>query len=90
MEKVEKSTTRTPSSFEMADARAKTAKEAQSTADNAHFVGHEVFLEEVLADEVLVEETRSVTEPRPTQESVVGDSNSIELSLSSNSGGEGG
>ncbi|KAK9127562.1 hypothetical protein Syun_016359 [Stephania yunnanensis] len=41
----------------MVDARAKAAEEAQSIFDDAHFVGREVFLEEVLADEVLVKET---------------------------------
>ncbi|KAK9114001.1 hypothetical protein Syun_020798 [Stephania yunnanensis] len=73
----------------MADARAKVAEEAQLADDEARFVGYEVFLEEVFADEVLIEETRSVTKPRPTQESVVGDSNSVEPSISSNNSGEG-
>ncbi|KAK9169575.1 hypothetical protein Syun_001715 [Stephania yunnanensis] len=73
----------------MANARAKATKEVRS-ADDAHSIGHEVFFEEVLADEALVEETRLVAEPQPTQESVVGDSNSVEPSLFSNSGGSGG
>ncbi|KAK9142932.1 hypothetical protein Syun_012332 [Stephania yunnanensis] len=56
----------------MADARAKAIGEAQSAADDARSIGHEVFVEEVLTDEFLVKETRTWPDglnvlERPTQ-----------------------
>ncbi|KAK9087422.1 hypothetical protein Syun_029816 [Stephania yunnanensis] len=78
----------TQSGFEFVEARARSVEEARFVSNEAWFVAKEV--RPVAKDfRHVAEKVQPITEAQATQNSVVGDSNSIEPTQSSNVGGRG-